>query len=82
MFGKSKVTQKKRKTKSKTKTRTKKEKIEFAPAQEEKYCFTRDQVLNIVDAAKGKKTACNKAKEFIALLKEEEKREDGIYNKR
>ncbi len=52
------------------------------PVKKPEYKFTRDQVLNIVDAAEGKKGACPRAKEFIKILKKEEKEEMEILNKR
>lgn len=52
------------------------------PVKRQEYKFTRDQLLNIVDAAKGKKGACLRAKEFIKIIKKEEKEEVEIFNKR
>ncbi len=50
--------------------------------EEKEYHFTRNQILNIVDAAEGRKDACRHAKEFISLLKKEEKIETYMNNKR
>ncbi len=50
--------------------------------EEKEYHFTRNQILNIVDAAQGKKDVCRHAKEFIKILKTEEQIEISENNKR
>jgi hypothetical protein len=53
------------------------------PSKTEKdYKFTRNQILNIVDAAQGKKGSCKYAKQFIKILKKEEQIERSENNKR
>lgn len=42
----------------------------------------RNQILNIVDAAQGKKGSCKYAKQFIKILKKEERIEISENNKR